>query len=103
MFARLILPRLGGAPSVWNTCLVFFQMALLAGYLYADVSVRRLGVRRQAVVHLLVLLVPLAFLPITVSDRWVPPPSSNPVGWLLVLLTVTVGPAFFVVASTAPL
>src|SRR5262249_11794231 len=103
MFARLILPRLGGAPAVWNTCLVFFQMALLAGYWYVDVSIRRLGVSRQIAIHLPLLLLPLACLPIVVNERWVPPASSNPIGWLLLLLTATAGPPFVAVSTTAPL
>src|SRR5262245_55198211 len=59
MVGKLLLPLLGGTPAVWNTCLVFFQTLLLLGYLYAHLSTDRLGVRRQAPWHLLLLLVPL--------------------------------------------
>src|SRR5687767_11295721 len=55
MFAKMVLPKLGGTPAVWNTCMVFFQAALLAGYAYAHVSTRWLGVRKQAVVHCMLL------------------------------------------------
>ena len=61
---RLVLPLLGGSPAVWNTCLVFFQTVLLAGYAYAHYSTRVLGVRRQAVVHAAVVLLPVLLLPI---------------------------------------
>ena len=47
MFARMVLPLLGGSPAVWNTALVFFQIALLAGYGYVHFATSRLGVRRQ--------------------------------------------------------
>ena len=58
MFARMALPLLGGAPAVWNTAMVFYQAVLLAGYAYAHVTTRWLGARRQAALHLAVLLLP---------------------------------------------
>src|SRR6476661_10999680 len=64
MFAKLALPRLGGSPSVWNTCVLFFQTTLLLGYLYAHFSTRWLGVRRQVGLHLILLLLPLLTLPV---------------------------------------
>src|SRR5215218_6585564 len=51
MFSRMVLPLLGGTPAVWNTCMLFFQAALLGGYLYAHLGAKRLGVRRQAAAH----------------------------------------------------
>jgi len=51
LFAKMVLPTLGGSPAVWNTCMVFFQAALLAGYGYAHVTMKWFGVRRQAAVH----------------------------------------------------
>jgi hypothetical protein len=83
--------------------MLFFQTTLLAGYLYAHESTRRLGVRRQAALHVGVVLVPLLVLPISVPAGWVPPVDSNPVPWLLGLLAVAVGLPFFVVTTTAPL
>ncbi|MEX0714758.1 MAG: fused MFS/spermidine synthase [Pirellulales bacterium] len=103
MFARLVLPLLGGAPVVWNTCLAFFQTALLAGYAYAHLSTAWLGVRRQATMHCLLLLAGLAVLPVGLPDGWVAPPESQPVLWLLGLLAVSVGLPFFLISSTAPL
>jgi len=103
MFAKFVLPLFGSTPAVWNTAMLFFQTTLLAGYLYAHESTRRVGVRRQALVHLGVLLVPLLVLPVGVPDGWIPPADSNPVPWLLGLLAVAVGLPFFVVSTTAPL
>ena len=103
MFAKFVLPLFGSTPAVWNTSMLFFQTTLLAGYLYAHASTRRLGARRQAAVHVAILLVPLLVLPIGVPEGWVPPADSNPVPWLLGLLAVAVGLPFFVVTTTAPL
>jgi hypothetical protein len=103
MFARFVLPLLGGTPAAWNVSMVFFQLALLASYLYAHASIRRFGPRRQALLHLLLLLPPLLVLPIGVPDGWVAPQRDDPILWLLALLAVSVGLPFFVVASTAPL
>src|SRR3954470_22697428 len=79
MIARLVLPRLGGAAAVWNTCLVFFQAVLLCGYAYAHGATTWLGTRRHTVVHVLVLLLPWLVLPIGLRYAG-PPPSQNPVG-----------------------
>jgi len=57
MFGKMALPLLGGSPAVWNTCMVFYQGALLVGYLYAHLAPKWLGVRRQAAFHLGLLLV----------------------------------------------
>jgi len=103
MYAKFVLPLFGSTPAVWNTSMLFFQTTLLAGYLYAHESTRRLGVRRQAALHLGILLVPLLVLPVGVPDGWIPPADSNPVPWLLGLLAVAVGLPFFVVSTTAPL
>ena len=103
MFAKFVLPLFGSTPAVWNTSMLFFQTTLLAGYLYAHESTRRLGVRRQSAVHLGVLLVPLLVLPVGVPDDWIPSADDNPVPLLLGLLAVAVGLPFFVVSTTAPL
>ena len=102
MFARMALPLLGGAPAVWNTAMVFYQAVLLAGYAYAHVTMRWLGPRRQAGLHLVILLVPLAVLPIAVPAGWIPPGDANPIPWLLALLAVAVGLPFFAVSATSP-
>lgn len=103
MFARMALPLLGGAPAVWNTTLVFYQVVLLVGYAYAHLTTRRLGVRRQALLHAVVLALPLLVLPIAVPGGWSPPTTGTPIGWLLGVLLVAVGPPFFAVATTSPL
>jgi len=102
MFAKFILPLFGSTPSVWNVSMVFFQTALLGAYLYAHVSTRRLGVRRQAALHMALLALGLLALPIGVPAL-APPADSSPLPHLLGLLALTVGLPFFVVSTTAPL
>ncbi len=103
MFARMVLPLLGGSPAVWNTCLVFYQAALLAGYLYSHATTSWLGVRRQAALHVGLVLLPLLLLPIGIPSGWTPPAAASPIPWLLALLAVAVGLPFFVVSTTSPL
>jgi spermidine synthase len=103
MFARMVLPMLGGSPAVWNTALVFYQATLLAGYGYAHVSTRWLGLRRQAALHAALLLLPLLVLPVSIPAGWIPPATSNPIPWLLRLLTVSVGLPFLLVSTSSPL
>jgi len=102
MFARLALPLLGGSPGVWNTALVFYQGVLLLGYAYAHLSLSRWGAARQRWLHLAVLAAALAALPIRVAEGWTPPTTGSPVGWLLLLLGVSIGLPFFVVSTGAP-
>ncbi|MBV9774104.1 MAG: class I SAM-dependent methyltransferase, partial [Gemmatimonadetes bacterium] len=102
MFSRMVLPLLGGAPSVWNTCMLFFQAALLAGYLYAHAGARRWDARRQAWVHLGVLAVAVLLLPIAVRGGG-PAGGASPIPWLLGRMAVTVGVPFFVLAGTGPM
>ena len=73
MFTKMVLPMLGGSPGVWNTAMLFFQSVLLAGYGYAHLTTRVLGVRRQAFLHLAVMVIALAALPIGVAAGWTPP------------------------------
>jgi len=103
MIAKMILPQLGGTPAVWNTCMVFFQAVLLAGYSYAHMLTGRFQIRRQVVLHLLVLLLPLAVLPVGLAFEWTASQSSAPITWLLWLLTLSIGLPFFVLSTTAPL
>src|SRR4051812_8035780 len=107
MIGKMILPRLGGTPAVWNTCMVFFQAALLAGYGYTHTVSTHLTVRRQILLHGLLLVLPVVLLfgivgPFSIGD-WAPPPSANPVLSVLVLLVIVVGLPFLVVATSAPL
>src|SRR5215212_3949024 len=89
-FARLVLPMLGGAPAVWNTCLMYFQTLLLLGYLYAHASARYLTTRRQVIVHITLLAVCFVALPIAIPRGWTPPSNGNVIGWLVLTLTVSV-------------
>src|SRR5216683_2110976 len=103
MIAKMILPRFGGTPAVWITCMVFFQAALLAGYGYAHLATKWLGLRRQAGLHVLWLLLPAVSLPIGVAAGWSPRGEEDPTWLLLGLLIVSIGLPFFVVATSAPL
>jgi SAM-dependent methyltransferase len=102
IIAKQILPWFGGASSVWTTCLVFFQSALLAGYAYADATTR-LGSRRQALLHAALLLASLATLPILAADSWKPQGDEAPIARILLLLTVTIGLPYFLLSTTTPL
>lgn len=103
MFARMVLPLLGGSPAVWNTAMVFFQAALLAGYAYAHVTTTWLGVRRQMLLHVAVMLLPLLVLPLAIPAGADPPSNTSPVPWMLALMALVVGLPFFVVSTTSPL
>jgi hypothetical protein len=103
LLARLLLPSLGGSPAVWNTALVFFQAALLAGYAYAHASSRFLPPVRQVALHALLLLLAFAVLPFGLPAGATPPAGTHPSLWLLGTLAVSVGPPFLALAATAPL
>ena len=103
MFAKMVLPYLGGSPEVWNTCVVFFQATMLVGSIYAHVLNRSLRLEAQVALHVLVLGVVSLTLPVVIPPNWTPPVDHTPVPALLSLLLVTVGPPFFVVSATAPL
>ena len=105
MIAKTLLPLLGGAPAVWNTCMVFFQAMLLGGYAYAHFLSTRLTLARQVTVHGCVLVLTALTQPLGVSENLVQSlsPERNPFVWLLSALFLVVGLPFFVVASTGPL
>jgi spermidine synthase len=101
--AKQILPWFGGSAAVWTTCLVFFQTTLLAGYAYADLSIRRLAPRTQVRVHVALLLLSLAVLPIVPGAFWKPGGDENPIWLILGLLTATIGLPYFLLSTTSPL
>jgi SAM-dependent methyltransferase len=103
MVAKLVLPLLGGSPSVWNTSMAFFQIALLAGYAYAHALQRIRTVRGQALVHIAVLALAALALPLRVSTLAGAPSSDHPNLWLLSVLTLSIGAPFAVLSATAPL
>jgi spermidine synthase len=102
MIGKMILPLLGGTPAVWNTCMVFFQAILLLGYGYAHLSTTWLGARKQAALHLVLLLLPFLFLPVAVN-RGLIKGDENPVFLVLLILSLSVGLPMFVVSASAPL
>jgi SAM-dependent methyltransferase len=103
MVGKMMLPLLGGAAAVWITCLLFFQLMLLAGYGYAYVLERYAKVRSQIVVHAMMLAAVLFFLPIHFRVRPDAAASAYPSGWLLWQLIKTAGLPFCIVSTTAPL
>jgi hypothetical protein len=102
MFAKMVLPLLGGSPSVWTTCMLFFQAALLAGYAYGHAAIRVFGIRRHALIHGVVVWLPLLLPPIGV-DQGTGTATDEPVSWLLQTMGSSVGLPFIVLAATAPL
>src|SRR5690348_77384 len=103
LFAKLILPRFGGAAAVWAACLVFFQCALLLGYLYADFTARRLRPERQAHVHIALLALSLLFLPIAPRLLQSQRAAADPALTILAVLTASIGLPFVLLSATSPL
>lgn len=101
LFGKLLLPLLGGSPTVWNGLMAFFQTLLFAGYLYAHVAVAKLQSRHLLSLHTGLLFLALFFLPIGLPKG--ARPEGSPLLWLLSIGTVAVGLPFFVLATTAPL
>jgi hypothetical protein len=105
LIAKTLLPLLGGAPAVWNTCLLFFQTLLLLGYVYALASSRWLSLRSQAALHVFLLLLIAIYLfrspvhgPVLTGLQ-----QTNPTRWLLENLLLSVGPPFFIISASNPL
>lgn len=105
LIAKMFLPLLGGAPAVWNTCVVFFQVLLMSGYAYALLLSHRLSLRSQAIIHTLLLLAAALVLPFALSNRVLVAlqREHSPILWLLSTLLVTAGPPFLLLSATAPL
>jgi hypothetical protein len=103
LFARMVLPVLGGSPAVWNTAIFFYQAVLLLAYLYVHLTTRYLGEKKQSLLHALVLLLPLIVLPLGLPDGWLPPTDSNPAFWLVGLFAYAIGLPYFVVSTSSPL
>ena len=107
IIARCILPWFGGSPSVWTTCMLFFQVLLLAGYAYSHLVIDRVQPRGQAVIHSALIGISLAALaimalawgaPLLPAQTWKPLDSGRPVLRIIGLLTVTVGLPYLVLA-----
>src|SRR3989440_492449 len=104
MFTKMVLPRLGGSPSVWSVAMVFFQAVLLAGYAYAHALTSYLPGRRSVIVHLAVMIAATLFLPLAIATWWSRPPADATAAiWLLGLFTVSIGLPFFALSANGPL
>ncbi len=104
MFTKMVLPRLGGSPSVWSVAMVFFQGVLLAGYAYAHLITRYLTSRRAIILHLVVMVAAALTLPLAIRSGWGHPPSDARAAiWLIGLFAVSIGLPFFALSANGPL
>jgi len=103
LFAKMVLPVLGGSPSVWAVAVFFFQAALLVGYCYAHVLIAKVPARTTGFIHLCVCVVALVCLPIGLPSGWSEPPPGQPYLWQIGLFTVAIGLPFLAVSANAPL
>jgi SAM-dependent methyltransferase len=101
--AKTILPWFGGSAAVWSTCLLFFQAALLLGYLYAHVTDRALTPRSQARLHVALLAVSVVLLPLVALVDWKPEGAGNPAFRIIALLSATIGLPYVLLSTTGPL
>ncbi|MDP8994533.1 MAG: fused MFS/spermidine synthase [Pseudomonadota bacterium] len=101
MIARMALPRVGGAPAVWNSAMLVYQLLLLAGYAYAH-FLARLRPRRQVGIHLVLFGLAALWLPIGLTSA-LPPVEGEPALWVPWFLISSIGPLFFIVSAQAPL
>ena len=103
LISKFILPWFGGTPAVWSTCMLFFQVILFFGYVYAHATTRFLSAPHQAVLHIGLLVVAASLLPITPSDSWKPTADAQPILQIVKLLAACVGLPYFILSSTGPL
>jgi hypothetical protein len=103
MFTKMVLPRLGGAASVWSIALVFFQTTLLGGYVYAHLLTRIFRPRTAVIIHLVAMLIACSALPVHIVAGWERPSASWEIFWLLSLFAISTGLPFFVLAANGPL
>lgn len=103
MFTKIVLPRLGGAPSVWSVAMVFFQTMLLLGYAYAHGLTRWIPGWRSVVVHILVMVAAALALPLTIAAGWGLPPPEHEALWLVGLFAASIGLPFFALSANGPL
>src|SRR4029079_6126602 len=103
MFTKMVLPRLGGAPSVWSVAIVFFQGALLVGYAYAHWLTRYAPGRASIVIHVVVTIGAVFALPLSIATGWARPPESGETLWLMGLFAASIGLPFFALAANSPL
>ncbi len=103
MFGKMALPHLGGAAAVWTTCMLFFQAALLVGYIYSHVVASLLKQQTQIIVHLVLLSAAVTTLPLGIPSGWAPSDPAAPIGALLTLMALRLGPAFVLLSAGSPL
>jgi hypothetical protein len=103
LIGKFILPWFGGMPSVWTTCMLFFQLLLFGGYAYAHLTTSRLRPRWQAIVHVVLLVAACVALPIIPGDTFKPTGGEEPISRIVLVLGATVGAPFFILSSTGPL
>ena len=102
--AKMLLPRLGGTPAVWNTCMLFFQILLLAGYSYVLVTTSWMEARKQAVLHTVLLLLSCLYLPLTLTGNAGDISEHHyPALWLFAYLLSAIGLPIFLISTTSPL
>ncbi|MEO5922835.1 MAG: fused MFS/spermidine synthase [Bryobacteraceae bacterium] len=103
MIAKFILPWFGGGAAVWSAALLFFQLVLLAGYTYAHFLIKYLSPKKQFKVHLILLVLAMATLPIIPADRWKPTGGGDATFQILALLVATIGLPYMILSATSPL
>jgi len=103
LIAKYILPWFGGSPSVWTTCVLLFQLLLFAGYGYAHLALKHFSPRAQTTLHIVLLMVGIATLPVVPSAHWKLESAGDPTWRILVLLALSTGLPYLLVASTGPL
>ena len=103
IIGKFILPWYGGGPAVWTTCMLLFQILLLAGYLYAHLLTRYFKPVRQAVIHSILIAIAVCLLPITPAESLKPGINTEPISSILILLLATVGMPYIILAATGPL
>ena len=103
LLSKAILPWFGGSPAVWTVCMLFFQIVLFCGYVYAHLATKYLPRELQAGLHVVLLAVAASLGPITPAASWKPSPADDPTGRIMLLLTVCIGLPYFLLSATGPL
>ena len=112
MIGKFLLPWFGGTPAVWSTVMLFFQVLLTGGYAYAYWLIGRVQTKRQGTLHIFLLGIALAFMlglglvwpsPITPSADWRPANVNFPIPHIFLLLLISVGLPYFMLATNGPL
>jgi hypothetical protein len=103
LVGKAILPWFGGSPAVWTTAMLFFQVFLVLGYAFAALLNAMSPSPLQRWLYLAVVIAALFTLPILPQASWKPGAGDDAAGRILLLLTVSVGLPYLLLASTAPL